>query len=121
MYFELMRNLLTKYNREKLGFDKSHSNDAFIISHNFDAKRLDVEYLYRKVRRHNRQLYKTKPSKGGKRRRNQSNYIINGFKKETNKKVNEKMPVWFNEQIEKENLSTEEEKELDEMLKKYHD
>ena len=31
------------------------------------------------------------------------------------------MPVWFNEQIEKENLSTEEEKELDEMLKKYHD
>ena len=70
-----------KYNREKLGFDKSHSNDAFIISHNFDAKRLDVEYLYRKVRRHNRQLHKTKPSKGGKRRRTQSNYIINGFRR----------------------------------------
>ena len=72
---------LTKYNREKLGMCKSHSNDAFIISHNFDAKRLDVEFLYRKVRRHNRQLHKTKPSKGGKRRRNQSNYIINGFRR----------------------------------------
>ena len=72
---------LTKYNREKLGFDKSHSNDAFIISHNFDANRLDVEYLYRKVRRHNRQLHKTKPSKGGKRRKNQSNYIVNGFRR----------------------------------------
>lgn len=72
---------LTKYNREKLGIEKSHSNDAFVISHNFDAKPLDVEYLYRKVRRHNRQLYKTKPGKGGKRRRNQSNYIINGFRR----------------------------------------
>ena len=72
---------LTKYNRENLGMCKSHSNDAFIISHNFDAKRLDVEFLYRKVRRHNRQLHKTKPSKGGKRRRNQSNYIINGFRR----------------------------------------
>ena len=42
---------------------------------------------------------------------------VNRLQKETNKTVNEKMPVWFNEQIEKENLSTEEEKELDEMLK----
>lgn len=72
---------LTKYNREKLGICKSHSNDAFVISHNFDAKQFDVEYLYMKVRRHNRQLYKTKPGKGGKRRRNQSNYIINGFRR----------------------------------------
>lgn len=72
---------LTKYNREKLGICKSHCNDAFVISHNFNAKPLDVEYLYRKVRRHNRQLYKTKPSKGGKRRRNQSDYVVNGFRR----------------------------------------
>ena len=70
---------LTKYYREKLGIVKSHCNDAFVISHNFDAMFLDVEYQYRKVRRHNRQLHKSKPSKGGKRRRNQSNYIINVF------------------------------------------
>lgn len=72
---------LTKYYREKLGIVKSHCNDAFVISHNFDAEFLDVEFLYRKVRRHNRQLHKSKPSKGGKRRRNQSNYIINGFRR----------------------------------------
>lgn len=72
---------LTKYNREKLNISKSHSSDAFVISHNFDAERIDVEYQYKKVRRHNRQLYKSKPSKGGKRRRSQSNYIINGFRR----------------------------------------
>lgn len=72
---------LTKYNREKLNISKSHSSDAFVISHNFNAERIDVEYRYKKVRRHNRQLYKSKPSKGGKRRRNQSNYIVNGFRR----------------------------------------
>lgn len=72
---------LTKYNREKLNISKSHSSDAFVISHNFNAERIDVEYQYKKVRRHNRQLYKSKPSKGGKRRRNQSNYIVNGFRR----------------------------------------
>ena len=72
---------LTKYNREKLNISKSHSADAFVISHNFNAERIDVEYQYKKVRRHNRQLYKSKPSKGGKRRRNQSNYIVNGFRR----------------------------------------
>lgn len=72
---------LTKYNREKLGICKSHSNDAFVISHNFNAERLDVEYQYKKVRRHNRQLHKSKPSKGGIRRRNQSSYVVNGFRR----------------------------------------
>ena len=46
---------------------------------------------------------------------------VSKLQKETKRVVNEKMPVWFNEQIEKESLSVEEEKELDEMLKKYHD
>lgn len=72
---------LTKYNREKLNIDKSHSSDAFVISHNFKAERTNVEYQYKKVRRHNRQLYKSKPSKGGKKRKNQSNYIVNGFRR----------------------------------------
>ena len=47
---------LTKYNREQLGIEKSHSNDAFVISHNFNAVR-----------------------SGGKR--NQSRYIVNGFRR----------------------------------------
>lgn len=72
---------LTKYAREKLCIEKSHSNDAFIISHNPDAKRLDVEYCYRKVRRHNRSIHKNKPSKRGIRKRNQSHYIVNGFRR----------------------------------------
>ena len=72
---------LTKYEREKLDLDKSHVNDAFIISHNPDAERLDVEYLYRKVRRHNRSIHKNKPSKGGLRKRNQSSYIVNGYRR----------------------------------------
>ena len=72
---------LTKYNREKLGINKSHSNDAFVISHNFNAQPCNVEFLFRKIRRHNRQIHKSKPSKGGKRQRNQSPYIINGFRR----------------------------------------
>lgn len=72
---------LTKYNREKLGIEKSHSNDAFVISHNFNAVRSGVEYCYRKIRRHNRQIHKAKPGKGGVRKRNQSSYIVNGFRR----------------------------------------
>ena len=72
---------LTKYTREKKGIDKSHSNDAFVIAGNLEAEQMDVEYLYRKVRRHNRQIHKVKPTKGGKRKRNQSSYIVNGFRR----------------------------------------
>ena len=72
---------LTKYVREKLGLVKSHCNDAFVISHNLDAEQSDVEFLFKKVRRHNRQIHKSKPSKGGKRKNNQSPYIVNGFRR----------------------------------------
>ncbi len=72
---------LTKFNREKMGLFKSHSNDAFVISHNLDAECLDIEYLFKKVRRHNRQIHKSKPGKGGLRKRNQSHYIVNGFRR----------------------------------------
>lgn len=72
---------LTKFNREKLGMSKSHCNDAFIITNNFNAQRSNAEFLFRKIRRHNRQIHKAKPSKGGKRQRTQSPYIVNGFKR----------------------------------------
>lgn len=72
---------LTKYNREKIGIINSHCNDAFIIAHNLEAEQSNIEYLFKKVRRHNRQIHKSKPSKGGKRRKNQSSYIINGFRR----------------------------------------
>ena len=38
----------TKYYRDKQGINKSHSNDAYIIAHNFNAKTLNQEYLYKK-------------------------------------------------------------------------
>ena len=72
---------LTKFNREKLGMSKSHCNDAYVISHNPNAKPSNVEFLYRKVRRHNRQIHKSKPGKGGIRQRTQSAYIVNGFRR----------------------------------------
>ncbi|MBQ9159954.1 MAG: hypothetical protein IJ122_01360, partial [Methanobrevibacter sp.] len=72
---------LTKYFRVKLGLCKSHCNDAFVISHNPHAQQSNVEYLFKKVRRHNRQIHKSKPNKGGVRKRNQSKYIINGFRR----------------------------------------
>ena len=46
-----------------------------------DAEQSNVEYSYKKVRRHNRQIHKFKPSKGGKRKCNQSPYIVNGFRR----------------------------------------
>ena len=58
-----------KYSRDKLGINKSHSNDAYIIVHNFNIKTLNQEYLYKKSRRRNRQIHKSKPSKGAKRSR----------------------------------------------------
>ena len=72
---------LTKYIREKLGIIKSHCNDAFIISHNFEAQPLDIEYTGKKVRRHNRQIHKAKPGKNGERQRTQSAYIVNGYRR----------------------------------------
>ena len=72
---------LTKYYREKLGIIKSHCNDAFIIGQHFEAEPLDIEYGCKKVRRHNRQIHKAKPGKGGKRQRTQSAYIVNGYRR----------------------------------------
>ena len=72
---------LTKYNREKLHISKSHSNDAFVITGNFNAEMSSREFLFRKVRRHNRQIHKAKPQKGGIRPHNQSSYIVNGFRR----------------------------------------
>ncbi len=45
----------------------------------------------------------------------------NKLKKETKKEVNEEVPVWFDEKIGKENLSEQEELELESILKKYED
>lgn len=63
---------ITKYNRIKYGIEKSHTSDAFVISKNFNAKRL--------VRRHNRQIHKMKILKGGKKKNNQAPFEVFGFR-----------------------------------------
>ena len=45
----------------------------------------------------------------------------NKLKKETNKPVNNEVPVWFDEKIGKENLTEKEEEELESILQKYED
>ena len=70
---------ITKYNRIKYGIEKSHTSDAFVISKNFNAKRIEYQYLKRLVRRHNRQIHKMKILKGGKKKNNQAPFEVFGF------------------------------------------
>lgn len=71
---------ITKYNRIKYGIEKSHTSDAFVISRNFNAKRIERQYLKRLIRRHNRQIHKMKILKGGKKKNNQAPFEVFGFR-----------------------------------------
>lgn len=71
---------ITKHNRIKYGIEKSHTSDAFVISRNFNAKRIERQYLKRLIRRHNRQIHKMKILKGGKKKNNQAPFEIFRFR-----------------------------------------
>ena len=71
---------ITKYNRIHNDIEKSHVSDAFAISKNFNAKRLNYYYKIKLVRRHNRQIHKSKILKGGKKKMNQSPFEVFGFR-----------------------------------------
>lgn len=71
---------ITKYNRIHNGIEKSHVSDAFAISKNFNAKRLNYYYKIKLVRRHNRQIHKAKILKGGKKKNNQAPFEVFGFR-----------------------------------------
>lgn len=71
---------ITKYWRERKDIEKSHINDAFIITKNFDAKRLDKSLLIIPKRQHNRQIHKCTINKGGKRKLNQTPKYVFGYK-----------------------------------------
>ena len=70
----------TKYNRIKYGIDKSHVNDAQVISGNYTAEPCDEFIEMRQLRRHNRQIHKCNILKGGKLKRNQSEYCVKGYR-----------------------------------------
>ena len=71
---------ITKYWREKADLEKSHINDAICISKHPYAKPLDTYYLTKVVRHHNRQIHKANFSKGSIRKRNQTPYMVKGFR-----------------------------------------
>ena len=71
---------ITKYNRIHNNIEKSHISDAFVISKNFKAKRLGYYFKEKLVRRHNRQIHKTKILKGGKKKMNQALFKVFGFR-----------------------------------------
>jgi len=71
---------ITKNTRIENGLSKDHYIDARCISDNPTAKSDGNVYYYKKVRCHNRQIYKAKILKGGIKKRNQASYEVMGFR-----------------------------------------
>lgn len=71
---------ITKNNRIRHNIEKTHTADAFCIAGNLKAERLPYDFLQVQVRRHNRQIHKQKICKGGRRKLNQSAYLVRGFR-----------------------------------------
>lgn len=71
---------ITKHNRINYGIQKSHTSDAFVISKNFDAERLEISHNIKLTRRHNRQIHKVKILKGGVKKPNQCSFEVFGFR-----------------------------------------
>ena len=81
---------ITKYTREeKMHLPKSHINDALAICHGpagfndageFAIERANRVYTVKPVRHHNRQLHKATILKGGKRKVNQAEKYVKGFR-----------------------------------------
>ena len=71
---------ITKYNRDQKHIEKSHCADAFCIAGNLEAQRANTVYFQKQVRRHNRQIHKINPLKGGRRKLNQQAYEVKGFR-----------------------------------------
>ena len=70
---------ITKRVRITHGLDKSHSVDARCISGN-PAAELCEQYIQRQTRRHNRQINKANPLKGGRLKANQAPYRVKGYR-----------------------------------------
>lgn len=71
---------ITKNTRIKYGIGKSHIADARCISKNPLATPLSFYFLQKQIRRHNRQIHKSKILKGGHKKLNQCSYVVKGFR-----------------------------------------
>ena len=78
---EITYGYITKSNRIQQGLIKTHYNDAYCIAGNLTATKLGIVYKFKKIRRHNRQLYKDSIEKGGYKKPNQCPYITRGFRR----------------------------------------
>ena len=71
---------ITKNIRIQNGIVKTHAADARCISGNPAASPLPFYYLQKQIRRHNRKIHKANILKGGKKKANQSPYMVKGFR-----------------------------------------
>lgn len=71
---------ITKMYRELNHIEKSHTNDALVISGNFFAMDDDTLYYTKCIRHHNRQIHKKTILSGGIRKRNQAEYVVKGYR-----------------------------------------
>ena len=71
---------ITKNTRIKHGLSKEHYVDARCISGHPLAEPSDCVYFQRKIRRHNRQIYKNNTLRNGVRKKNQADYTVKGFR-----------------------------------------
>ena len=71
---------ITDLLRRAYHIGKTHHDDAFCIAGNMAATRLGCYYYQKQVRRHNRQIHKINILKGGKRKNNQADYEVKGFR-----------------------------------------
>ena len=70
---------ITKYWRERKNIEKTHISDAFVVTKNFDAARLNKSLLIVPKRQHNRRIHKCKINKGGTRKLNQTPKYVFGY------------------------------------------
>lgn len=71
---------ITKNTRIENNLPKEHYVDARCISGNPLAKPLGYYFYQKKVRCHNRQIHKANILKGGKKKRNQAEYLVKDFR-----------------------------------------
>lgn len=70
---------ITKFNRKRYNIRKSHTNDAYVITKNFNAEPLDYYFNGIQIRRHNRKIHKDRIYKGGVLKNNQAEHFVLGF------------------------------------------
>lgn len=71
---------ITKNTRIINQLPKEHRIDALCITGHPNVKKAEDYYLIKQVRKHNRQIHKSNLLKGGKKKLNQSPYLMCGFR-----------------------------------------